>query len=84
MKGDKENKHNISIPQKSAVAIVPPKKVRTFRNTFNRRRRPPAGRPRSVGLLRSPAPASRMILTPSMPNRLSGRFTTMKRRIRKS
>jgi hypothetical protein len=28
MKGEDKNKPHISIPQKSAVAIVPPKKVR--------------------------------------------------------
>ncbi len=32
MKGDEKGKPHISIPQKSAVAIVPPKKVRTDRS----------------------------------------------------
>jgi bud emergence protein 1 len=31
MKGEERGKPQISIPQKSAVAIVPPKKVRTLR-----------------------------------------------------
>lgn len=30
MKGDEKGKPHISIPQKSAVAIVPPKKVHSF------------------------------------------------------
>lgn len=68
MKGEKETKHNISIPQKSAVAIVPPKKVRILPVVMaSALQRPPVGRPRSVGLSRArvPAPAfAAELLTP--------------------
>lgn len=60
MKGDEKGKPHISIPQKTAVAIVPPKKVRTFRfRPSSYPERPPAGKPRSVGLVAGWLPCSR-------------------------
>jgi len=70
MKGDEKGKPHISIPQKSAVAIVPPKKVRTrvrlSLHTCTIALKPPptaavsARKPRPVGLASSsPAPNRR-------------------------
>jgi hypothetical protein len=80
MKGDEKGKPHISIPQKSAVAIVPPKKVRTFayRHMLPSSATPPLSRP--AGLL---ARISRT-LTLWVSNRLFGRCTIMLGRIPKS
>ena len=77
---DDKGKPQISIPQKSAVAIVPPKKVRPYL-----RLSPSAShlQPRSAGLFSGSARPTQK-LTLRVPNRLFVPSTIIPRRIPKS
>jgi hypothetical protein len=85
MKGDERGKPQISIPQKSAVAIVPPKKVRTFGYGLDTPNSLQWADPALwAWWLASLLARIDKPLTLSLWNRLSGRFTTTRRRTPKS
>jgi len=81
IKGDKENKPHISIAPKSAVAIVPPKKVRLDSEHSIPRW---VHEPRSTEGARILAATAATMLMPLRLNRLSERSTITKHKLRKN